>query len=93
MSGNHQVRFLGEDAAARPPPYPTKTGAGIHQDHGFEDFSGMDNGQREGANRHDIDADDGVFGVQATNEELFTVEASKQRPEKPRGSDRSLHGP
>ena len=25
MSGNHQVRFLGEDAAARPHPYPTKS--------------------------------------------------------------------
>jgi hypothetical protein len=77
MSGNHQVRFLGEDAAARPPPYPTEAGAGIHEDHGLKDFPRMDDGQRERSHRDDIYPDDGMFSIEATNKELFPVETSK----------------
>ncbi len=60
----------------------------IQEDRGFEDFARMDDAERERANGHDIDADDGVFGVQTGDEELFTIETVKERTEyggRPRG--------
>ena len=73
MSGNHQVRFLGEDAAARSHPYPTKPGASIHQDQRFEDFTRMDNGQIERTSRDDIDPDESMFRIETADQELLAV--------------------
>ena len=53
----------------------------IQEDRGFEDFARMDNAEREGANGHDIDADDGVFGVETGDKELFTIETVKEGTE------------
>lgn len=75
MRGNHHVRFLGEDAVERPHPYPTQSGAGIHENKGLEDFAGMDDRHGERADRNDIEADNAVFGIEATDHELFTVDA------------------
>jgi hypothetical protein len=40
MKGNFQVRFLGEDVAATPCPYPTDTGEQYLQKHGDMFFKG-----------------------------------------------------
>jgi hypothetical protein len=74
MSGNHQVRFLGEDAAARPPPYPTKTGAGIHEQERLKHLSRMHEGQRQCTDGHEIDPDRGMFRIEAADHKVFTVQ-------------------
>jgi len=78
MSGNPQVRFLGEDAAARPHPYPTDPGAGIQEDERLHDFAWMHNTERQRAYRDNVDADDGVLGIQGTDDKLLTIETSKE---------------
>jgi len=73
MSGNHHVRFLGEDAVERPHPYPTQPGCGIHHDQGLEHFPRMDDGQRQRADRHHIDPDRAMFRIQPADEEVLTI--------------------
>jgi hypothetical protein len=68
----------------------TNPGAGIHQDQRFEDFAWMDNGQIERASGDDIDADETMFRIQATDQELFPVQTGKQRPEDGRSAFRRM---
>lgn len=56
-------------------------GGAIQQDRRFEDFARMDDADRERANGHDVDADDGMFGVQTGDKELFPIETVIERPE------------
>src|SRR5947207_12129900 len=44
MSGNHHVRFLGEDAAATPCPYPTDDRGGVMSKRRFNDLARVDTG-------------------------------------------------
>ena len=53
----------------------------IQEDRGFEDFPRMDDAEREGADGHDVDADDGVFRIQTGDQELFAIETLKERTE------------
>ena len=62
----------------------TDPGAGIHQDQRLEDFTRMDDGQGERPGGHDIDADEPMFRIQATDQELFPIQASKQGSEEQR---------
>ena len=60
---------------------------GIQEDSRFEDFAGMDDAECQGADGNDIDADDGVFGVETADEELLSVEPGKEGTEGGRGAD------
>lgn len=44
LSGNHHVRFLGEDAVERPHPYPTNDRSSVEKNGQFEDFLPYDAG-------------------------------------------------
>ena len=57
----------------------TDPGGGVHQDQRFEDFARMHDGQGEGADRDDVDADDAVLRIQSADQELFTVQSRKER--------------
>lgn len=71
----------------------TDTGRSIHEDERLEDFTRMHDNQRQGADRHDIDADDAVFGIQPAYEKLLTIQTFKAGPEQARGGNRGLNGP
>lgn len=58
----------------------TDQGGAIQQDRRFEDFARMDDADRERANGHDVDADDGMFGVQTGDKKLFTIETVIKGP-------------
>lgn len=88
MRGNHQVRFLGEDAVERPHPYPTQPACSVHQDQRLEDFSRMHDRHRKGAHGDDIDADDAMFGIEPADQELFAIQTLKERSEQIRRADR-----
>ena len=66
----------------------TQPGRGIHQNQGFEDFSGMNDGQGQRPDRHDIDPDDAVLGIEPADQELLAVQVRKQGPEDSGGGDR-----
>ena len=53
----------------------------IQEDGRFEDFAGMHDAECQGADRNNVHADDGVFGVETGNEELLAVESGKERTE------------
>lgn len=36
-------------------------GGALHEDGGFDDFTGMHDAERQGAERNDVHTDDGVF--------------------------------
>ena len=57
----------------------------IQEDGRFEDFAGMNDAECQGADGNDIDADDGVFGVETADEELLAVEPGKEGTEGGRG--------
>jgi hypothetical protein len=59
----------------------TEPGTGIHENERLEDLARMHNRQVQRAGGDDIDPDELVLGVQATDEELFPVQTGKQRPE------------
>ena len=50
----------------------------IQEDGRFEDFARMDGAERQGADRNDVHADDGVFGIQTGDKELLTIETVKE---------------
>ena len=52
----------------------------IHQDQRLKDFTRMDDGQGQRADRDDIDPDDAVFGIESAHEELFSIQAVKAGP-------------
>ena len=58
--GNYPVRFLGEDAAARPHPYPTDDGGGVGLEHHTCDFARVDRGAIDGAAEERLGADEPV---------------------------------
>jgi len=63
-------------------------GGGIQEDGGFEDFARMHDAERQGADGNDVHADDGMFGVETGDKELFTIETVKEGTEygcRPRG--------
>ena len=78
--GQDSIFGTGRDIARRV-IMRTEPGTGIHEDQRLKDFARMHNRQVERASRDDIDADELVFGVQATDEELFPVQTGKQRQE------------
>ena len=86
-AGEHAI-FLAGRHIARGVIVRTNPGGGIHQDQRFEDFAGMHDGQGQGADRDDVDADDAVLGIQPADEELLTVQSRKERPEDSRSGDR-----
>ena len=51
----------------------TNPGRSVHEDQGFEHFSGMNNGQRQGADRDDVHADNGMLGIEPADQELLSV--------------------
>ena len=64
----------------------------IHQDQRLKDFARMDNRQGQRTDRHDINANDAVFGIQSADEELLSIQPFKARPEQARGANRGLNG-
>jgi hypothetical protein len=60
-------------------------GGAIQEDSGFEDFSRMHDAERQGTERNNVHADDGVFGIETGDEELLAVEPGKERTEGGRG--------
>ena len=48
--------------------------AGIEEDGRFEDLAGMNDAESERADRDDVDADDGVLGIETADKELLAVE-------------------
>ena len=66
----------------------TDPGGGIHQDQRFEHFAWMHDGQRQGADGDNVDADNAVLGIQSADEEVFTVQSRKERPEESRSGCR-----
>lgn len=56
--------------------------AGVEEDRRFEDFTRVHNAEGERTDRDDIDADDGVLGIETTDEELFTIEPIKARAQR-----------
>jgi len=78
MSGNHQVRFLGEDAAARPHPYPTDDAGGVQKDGTFKDLSWMHQHGTQCSHRHMIQSDGRLFGVETKRVKMFAILASKE---------------
>ena len=70
----------------------TDTGSRIHEDEGFKDFAGVDDGQRQGTDRYNIDADNTVFGVESTYEELLSIQPFEAGPEQVCGGKRGLNG-
>ena len=66
----------------------TDPGGSVHQDQRFEHFAGMHDGQGQGADRHDIDPDDAVLGIEPADQELLAVQVRKQGPEDSGGGDR-----
>jgi len=81
MSGNHHVRFLGEDAVERPHPYPTNDRTGVEKDGRFEDFTRMHKAESECPDRDDVDADADVFGIETADQELLAIKTIKARTE------------
>ncbi len=77
MSGNHHVRFLGEDAVEIPHPYPTNDRTGVEENGRFEDFTRVYKAESECPDRDDVHADAGVLGIETTDEELLAIEPSK----------------
>ena len=53
--------------------------AGIEEDGRFEDLAGMHDAEGERADRDDVDADDGVLGIQTADKELLAVKSGKER--------------
>ena len=51
----------------------TDTDSRIHEDQGLKNFARVDDGQSQGTDRYDIDANNTVFGVESTDEELLSV--------------------
>ena len=70
----------------------TDTGSRIHEDQGLKDFPRMHDGQGQGANRDDINADDAVFRIKPAHEELLAIQAFKTGPEQGRGGKGGLNG-
>jgi hypothetical protein len=87
--GQDAIFGTGRDVARRM-IMRTEPGAGIHEDERLEDFAGMDNRQVQRAGGDDIDSDELVLGIQATDEELFPVQTGKQRPEDRRRAFRRM---
>ena len=56
-------------------------GGAIQENGGFKDFTGMDDAERQGADGNNVDADDGVFGIETGDKELFAIERGKERTE------------
>lgn len=69
----------------------TDTGSRIHEDERLKDLARVDDGQRQGTDRYDIDANNTVFGVEPTHEELLSIQAFKAGPEQARGGKRGLN--
>ena len=86
-AGEHAI-FLAWGDIARGVVVGTNPGSGIHQDQWFEHLAWMHDGQGQGPDRDDVDADDAVLGIQSTDQELFTVQSRKERPEDRRSGDR-----
>ena len=66
----------------------TDPGHGIHQNQRFEHLARMHNGQRQGADGDDIDADDAVLRIQPADQELLAIESRKERSEDGCSGDR-----
>ena len=66
----------------------TNPSYGIHQDQRFEHLAWMHDGQGQGADRHDVHADDAVLRIHSTDQELLAIQSSKEWSENGRSSDR-----
>ena len=76
-AGEHAILLAGCHIA-RGMIVGTDPGDGVHQDQRFEDFTWMHDGQGQGADRDDIDADDAVLGIQPADQELLAIQSCKQ---------------
>ena len=85
--GEHTILFAGCHIT-RGVIVGTDPGSGIHQDQRFEHLAGMHDGQGQGADRDDVDADDAVLGIQPADQELLAVQSRKERPEHSRRGHR-----
>ena len=63
---------------------------GVHQDQRFEDLAWMHDSQSQGADRDDVDPDDGMLRIQPTDQELLAVQSCKKRSEDGRSGDRGI---
>ena len=86
-AGEHAI-FLAGRHIARGVIVGTNPGSGVHQDQRFEHLARMHDGQGHRADRDDVDADDAVLGIQSADQELFTVQSRKERPENGCSGDR-----
>jgi len=71
MSGNHHVRFLGEEAAATPPPYPTHERGGASHDGEAEHLQGVNQKGVMGAYADEVMGLDAAAGVEEEDGKAF----------------------
>jgi hypothetical protein len=69
----------------------TQPGRRVHHDQGLEDFPRMDDRERQRADRHHIDADHTMFGIQAADDEVFPIQSLKAGSEHRHGRARILY--
>ena len=89
-AGEHAILLARCGISSRRVIVGTNPGAGVHQDQRFEYFARMHDGQGQGADRDDVDADEAVLGIQSTDQEVLSVQPRKERPEDSSGGDRSI---
>jgi hypothetical protein len=73
MSGNVQVRFLGEDAAATPCPYPTDYGSSAKVKRSPPDFPRMHERSRQATGGDYLETVHTVLVVQSQDKEMLFV--------------------
>ena len=88
-AGQDAILWAGRHIAAGRVIVCTNPGGSVHEDQGFEDLAWMHDSQCQGADRDDVDADDGMLGIQSADQELFAVQSRKERPEDGRSGDRN----
>lgn len=67
---------------------------GVEENRRFEHFARMHDAECERANRNDVDADDRVFGIKTTDDELLAIESDKAWTQRGgRGSGITEHYP
>ncbi len=87
-AGEDAILWAGRHIAAGGVIVRTNPGSGVHQDQRLEHLAWMHDGQRQGADRDDVDADDGMLGIEPADQELFAVQSRKERSEDGRSGDR-----
>jgi hypothetical protein len=81
MSGNHQVRFLGEDVIGRSHPYPTHDGGSIVGKCALDDFPRMDGGAVDRAAEEILNSDQAVPAVEMEHTKDFMLASAQVNPE------------